>query len=887
MRSLLAASLLSTIALAGVTHAQRDIWASPTGDDTLGDGSDTNPFRTISRCVTAAAGSGDTIRLTAGTFGDDDQIHITGKSVTVRGDGVDQTIVRPHATLFFTLPGGLPPGVPQEHAVAVVADGPVTVSLYDLTLDNAYRVPASSGRAYNVMFLDGADGTVEGCELRGARDNPLAANDAPAAVMVRGDGSSDPCRVTVRRCHLHDFGKAGVLALYDSVVLLEENEVQGAGTLSSPPLAQIGLHLAFGATGDVRRNRVRDLELAGGAGVGVGIQLLDVEADVLLEGNRTIRCERGIESIQTGSTVRALTVRENFTTESDIGIFVDHDGAHMVGNTMHRSRLLDARDDTGTPTVNTWSDNSWAQWNGTGSKAIAGLAALADTTPRRGLDQLDAPVTVALGAVPVAVVAAEFDAGRLDFATVNAPALGATPTLAVGLQTAASVFTVASLTFATVDAQPTALVAGQFDGAAGLDLAAVTDESMFYVFANDGNGAFTLLHSGSLPAAVTNPWALSAGDVDGNGLDDLAVAALGGLGGPGGCVVLTASAGGTTWTPVSLPVTFTGQCKGVALARVDGDTNLDLVVSEGSGTAGVLHVLAGDGLGAFTALGSSPLPLSADPTSCAVDDVDRDGRADLLATCSNAAVPVLPGTLHVLLQQAGGSFVPHAYRTGRLPAHVVGLDLGGDADVDTPRHDVAFVSLGDNALGLLDGYEPLGFTANLAGIAGTSPRALASGDFDGDGQTDLVVADGGTQAALVLPARATARADLFGSGCPGEAGRQPFVAPYGVPALPRLPNPTFGVGLQGARPFAVAVLLSSTQAPSGGGSCVFLLPQIDLVWTAFTDVVGAAHVRLPVPASPTTLSGLELWFQWVVLDPEGRLGDFLATTEGLRLRVGG
>lgn len=866
--------------------AQREWWASPTGNDATGDGTQARPFRTVSRCLTAAAASGDTIRLTAGTFGDQEQIHVTGKSVTLRGAGIGQTILRPHATLFFTLPGGTPPGTPQDHAVAVVVDGRVRVDLYDLTLDNAHRVPPTTGRSYNVMYLRGADGTIEGCELVGARHEPLAASEAPAAVMVRGDGTPDPCRVTVRRCRIADFGKAGVLALYDAEVLLEDNDVTGAGAISAPALAQVGLHVGAGAGGSILRNRVRDLELTTSAGVAAGIRLLDAAPGVLVEGNRVLRCELGIEAVRSsGPQARPLTVRENTVTECDVGIHIDHDGATVMRNTLHRARTAEGRDDTGTATSNVWADNNWEHWSGSGSLPVAGSSGLSDATPRRGIDQLSAQAPVALGAMPVDVVAGAFGGARLDFATVDQPAsAAASPTLSVALQTGPLTFTVTALPFAGAGAQPAALAGGQFDGQPGLDLAAVTDEGWFYVFANDGNGAFSLLHSGALPAAGAMPHDLAAGDVDGDGLDDLVVASLGALGAPGAGIVLRNGGGGTSWTATLLPGTFTGQCKGVALAQVDAGASLDVVLTEGTASSGVVHIYANDGSGGFAPLSGSPFPVGADPTSCAVDDVDHDGDADLLVTCSEIAMPLAPGTVHVLRQDSGG-FTARVHRVGRLPAAVLALDLGGDSD--DVRRDVAFVSLADYAIGLLAGHGADGFTANLAGLAGTAPRALAAGDFDGDGADDLVVADAAGPSAVVLLASPTARADVFGTGCPGEGGRRPRAAPWGAPALPRLAHAGFGVQLDQARPFAVAVLLAATQPPSTPAPCTVLLAQLDLTWIAFTDAHGRAHVRLPVPAGPPALAGLRLWLQWAVLDPQGGIDGFLATSDGLRLRVGG
>jgi putative metal-binding protein/VCBS repeat protein len=134
--------------------------------------------------------------------------------------------------------------------------------------------------------------------------------------------------------------------------------------------------------------------------------------------------------------------------------------------------------------------------------------------------------------------------------------------------------------------------------------------------------------------------------------------------------------------------------------------------------------------------GFRPL-VGTDPDSILLTDLNADGKPDIVVgNCGSHDVSVLLG-------RGGGAFDPEArYPAGACPGQIVTLDFTSDGKVD-----LAFVAMG--SIVVLDGDGAGGLAQPaFGGVAGAAGGSLG-GDFDSDGNKDLVSA-GGTPANLVV-----------------------------------------------------------------------------------------------------------------------------------------
>ena len=218
----------------------------------------------------------------------------------------------------------------------------------------------------------------------------------------------------------------------------------------------------------------------------------------------------------------------------------------------------------------------------------------------------------------------------------------------------------------------------------------------------------------------TDPDAIVAGDFNGDGRTDLAVANS-----VDNTVSVLLGNGDGTFQP---QVTYAVGSIPDAIVAGDftGDGHIDLAVA--NSVDNTVSVLLGNGDGTFQpqvtyAVGSIPGAIVA-------GDFTGDGHTDLAVANSG------DNTVSVLLGNGDGTFQPQVtYAVGSEPDAIVAGDFTGDGHTD-----LAVANSGDNTVSVLLGNGHGTFQPQVTYAVGSEPGAIVAGDFTGDGHIDLAVA---------------------------------------------------------------------------------------------------------------------------------------------------
>ena len=332
---------------------------------------------------------------------------------------------------------------------------------------------------------------------------------------------------------------------------------------------------------------------------------------------------------------------------------------------------------------------------------------------------------------------------------------------------------------------------GDFNKDGLLDIAvSYLSDNQVQILLNNGSGSSNF-NQGGVYTVGSQPYWIVSGDLNGDGYPDL-VTANTNVNGPTGSVsVLLNNKNGTFANAVNY--TVGNQPYQVAIGDINHDGYPDLAVTNYSGNT--VSILMGSKTGTFT-VSPTTLPTCTNPYGVAIGDFAHNGYPSIAVSCYASA------QLEVFPNNGNGTFgSPSMYTTDVHPTSLVVGDFNRDNKLDivvgnSTANDVYFfggngnntfnagvmspslnfpdsIVAGDfNGDGILDiaGVAPnfnaveltLGvgdgtfgtFQQRAAGQfpATKQPWAIASGDFNNDGQLDIVTANTYNQVNITIPA---------------------------------------------------------------------------------------------------------------------------------------
>jgi len=303
---------------------------------------------------------------------------------------------------------------------------------------------------------------------------------------------------------------------------------------------------------------------------------------------------------------------------------------------------------------------------------------------------------------------------------------------------------------------PVAVVASNFNGDSGLDVATANQGFLFF-----GEGTDVLLGNGSGGFFVDNQFkgdggadSVAVGDFNGDGDTDLVLANCC----SGDVSVLLGVGDGSFAAAVDYVVGSGCSPNSVVVGFFNSDKTPDLAVA--SGGCNNVSILLGNGDGTFGTAQGFGVDLGVLPSQLATGDFNDDGKLDLVVASASSD----GSEASVLLGQGDGTFslAPEVTNAGDTPQAVAVGDFNGDTIADLAFADDPSGPNGEISIVLGNGngtFDQQQFTQYPIGSSTTS---VAVGDFNDDSVLDVATTDdlGNNDSGDVWGAAREGRRDL-------------------------------------------------------------------------------------------------------------------------------
>jgi hypothetical protein len=287
---------------------------------------------------------------------------------------------------------------------------------------------------------------------------------------------------------------------------------------------------------------------------------------------------------------------------------------------------------------------------------------------------------------------------------------------------------------------PASVVVADVNGDGKLD-AIVANENSNTLGVLLGNGDGTFQSAVTYGSGGRSPTSVAVADVNGDGRPDLVVANASAVTSASGSIAVLFGNGDGTFQPAVTYGSGGDFAWSTAVADVNGDGHLDIIVANQNDNT--IGVLLGRGDGTFQSAVTYRSGSNSFTWSVVVADVNGDGKPDIVVAdeCDNYPT-CAHGTVGVLLGNGEGTFqAAVVYFSGGSEANSVAVaDVNGDGKLDLIVGNNCF-SCGSSTVSVQLGNGDGTFQAPVANILTLSRVfSLAVADVSGDGKPDLLVA---------------------------------------------------------------------------------------------------------------------------------------------------